>query len=784
MKNVYLFILLTVLAAVVVGCKTADLPPGFSRVGGVLQTQTSHAASPEAVFSLMTWYEETNAGLNPPRSWSEAVANAKANALNDLHEQWKAALIRVGTPLLQNDMEHFVTASPKLLANRTDWDKLDAIVRNTKALLLTEHQITVPFEECQNDAFWSPKSRYGKTAFVTWSQNRKLVVPDSQKLDRQALIAQIKAVETDIVLKKSILEALRKTEQLNKADGQEEALALLAKTIRELPEKPLSTIGDETTLPLLSKRYAEQPVICINHAIAKADEQLKALASKQNAPNFRQLLTAAELSMSNALKKWHADERFKNALNLSAGKLRETTAKMCDLRLASCQKEMTDLAKQADFWGAALVYQAAVRELDIKADADFALYTLVKDHDGATPFAQGLRQNLQKHLKSILPDAAEYLLAIAEKSADIGQRHGQAVALCIMLQTIISMADATDESAFADIVKKADDLCKKSTRVIMEKQLAQTVSIKDMESGQPGLGLTYTRDVTNALQALIIAFGLDKTVVIAEPGTPLTPLGYVLHNGVVADYDGSATTERQAFRTARRWGEVKRMANPEFQKDSQQPKDIFTQEVIEQLVHIREIERQAHIRVFISVRGPGFTTTVDVNEFYPKRFIVEESHPFNDIKVADVVTVYDLDKLKVPDALPPLKQDRIWTTAEMLDWARKDSLQIFALKLLYHINQFPNYLATRADRFAKDGALADAVEQWAYCHVLCSLHNFDEDPATLIKSDVPPVAASYETTITALRKQRSELAELKRNAVGAMLAKAHELLKQAQHPAK
>ncbi|MBR5079757.1 MAG: hypothetical protein IKX30_13555 [Victivallales bacterium] len=784
MKNVYLFILLTALAAVVVGCKTADLPPGFSRVGGVLQTQTSHAASPEAVFSLMTWYEETNAELNPPRSWSEAVANAKANALNDLHEQWKAALLRVGTPLLQNDMEHFVTASPKLLANRTDWDKLDAIVRNTKALLLTEHQITVPFEECQNDAFWSPKSRYGKTAFVTWSQHRKLVVPDSQKLDRQALIAQIKAVETDLALKKSILEALRKTEQLNKADGQEEALALLAKTISELPEKPLSTIGDETTLPLLSKRYAEQPVICINHAIAKADEQLKALASKQNAPNFRQLLTAAELSMSKALKKWHADERFKNALTLSAGKLRETTAKMCDLRLASCQKEMTDLAKQADFWGATLVYQAAVRELDIKTDADFALYTLVADHDGATPLAKGLRLNLQKHLKSILPDAAEYLLAIAEKSADIGQRHGQAVALCIMLQTIISMADATDESAFADIVKKADDLCQKSTRVIMEKQLAQTVSIKDMESGQPGLGLTYTRDVTNALQALIIAFGLDKTVVIAEPGTPLTPLGYVLHNGVVADYDGSATTERQAFRTARRWGEVKRMANPEFQKDSQQPKDIFTQEVIEQLVHIREIERQAHIRVFISVRGPGFTTTVDVNEFYPKRFIVEESHPFNDIKVADVVTVYDLDKLKVPDALPPLKQDRIWTTAEMLDWARKDSLQIFALKLLYHINQFPNYLATRADRFAKDGALADAVEQWAYCHVLCSLLNFDEDPATLIKSDTPPIAASYETTITALRKQRTELAELKRNAVGAMLTKAHELLKQAQQPAK
>ncbi|MBQ2337420.1 MAG: hypothetical protein II381_13985, partial [Victivallales bacterium] len=151
MKQFSLAILLAALTAFV-GCKTADLPPGFSRVGGVLQTQTSHAASPEAVFSLMTWYEEANAELNPPRTWSEAVANAKANALNDLNEQWKAALLKVGTPLLQNDIEHVVVAMPKQLAGRTDWDRLDAILRNSKALLLTEHQITVPAEECQNDA--------------------------------------------------------------------------------------------------------------------------------------------------------------------------------------------------------------------------------------------------------------------------------------------------------------------------------------------------------------------------------------------------------------------------------------------------------------------------------------------------------------------------------------------------------------------------------------------------------------------------------------------------------
>ena len=784
MKKLSLFILLAVLAAIVVGCRTADLPPGFSRVGGVLQTQTSHAASAEAIFSLMTWYEEANAELNPPRTWSEAVANAKTTARNALNEQWKSALLKVASPLLQSDLEHVVVVMPKLIANRTDWDRLDAIFRNTKALLLTEHQITVPVEECQNEAFWNPRSRYGKTDFVAWAQNRRLAVPDSPLLDRQGLLAQIKSIETDIALKKNIMDAIAKAVELNKNNAEDEALALLDKVIEELPQKPLDNIGDDTTIPLLMKRFKEQPAICMNDALAKAERSLQALAASKDVPNFRQQLGAVELALSDSMKKWHADPRFKNALSYSDAKLRKVVSNLRNLRLASCRQEMTARAGYADFWGAALVYLAAIRELDDKAEADFALYSLVKDKDNVTTFAQILRRELQNHLRGLIPDAAEYLLAIAEKSADIGQRHGQTVALCLMLKNIIAYADGTDDDSFADILKRTNNLSEKSTRVIIEKQLAQTVSIKDMEAGQPGLGLTYTRDVTNALQALITAFGLDKTVTIAEPGTPLTPLGYVLHNGVVADYDGTATTERQAFRTARRWGEVKRMANPEFQKDSQQPKDIFTQEVIEQLIHIREIERQAHIRVFISVRGPGFTTTVDVNEFYPKRFIVEESHPFNDIKVADVITVYDLDKLKVPDALPPLKQDRIWTSAEMLDWARKDSLQVFALKLLFHINQFPKYLATRAERFAKDGALADAIEQLGYCYILCSLLNFDEDPATLIKSDVPPVAASYEATITALRKQRNELADLKHNVAASLLAKADELLKQTQQPAK
>ncbi|MBR6058007.1 MAG: hypothetical protein IKP58_07565, partial [Victivallales bacterium] len=617
MKHFNLFILLAILATAICGCRTADLPPGFSRVGGVLQTQTSHMASPNAVFSLMTWYEEANAELNPPRTWSDAVANAKTEAQNALQEQWKTALLNVSSPLLQNDLEHFIISVPQNLANRTDWNALDSMFRNAKAFLLTEHQITVPLEECQNDAFWSPKSRYGKTDFLVWGQNRKLTVPDAEKLDRTALLTQIKAAEADIALKKSILATLDKTAEMNANNAQDDALQLLAKAIADLPEKPLAIIGDETTIPLLMKRFAEQPAICINHDVDTATVQLQQLAQKKDAPNFRQLLTAVEQSMSDSMKKWQADERFKKALDQSAAKLRAIVSQMQTLRLDSIKHDITAAAAQKDFWNATCIYQTNIQEFDAQADTVFAVYSLVTDDDGISTFAQLLRNNLKNHLKTIVPEAAEHLLAIAEKSADIGQQHGLTVAICLMLKNLYTLSGAVDDEKFSDVVTKTEALNKKSTRVIIERQLSQTISIKDMDSGQPGLGLTYTRDVANALQSLITAFSLDKTLVIAEPDTPLSPLGYVLHNGVVADYDGSATTERQAFRTARRYGEVKRMANPEFQKDSQQPKDMFTQEIIEQLIHIREIERQAHIRVFISVRGPGFTTTVDVNEFYP-----------------------------------------------------------------------------------------------------------------------------------------------------------------------
>ena len=59
------------IAMLLAGCRLVELPPGFARVGEVLQNDTSDAASPEAVYSLMSWYADANRDKEVPRLWND-----------------------------------------------------------------------------------------------------------------------------------------------------------------------------------------------------------------------------------------------------------------------------------------------------------------------------------------------------------------------------------------------------------------------------------------------------------------------------------------------------------------------------------------------------------------------------------------------------------------------------------------------------------------------------------------------------------------------------------------
>ncbi|NMA47915.1 MAG: hypothetical protein GX945_15270, partial [Lentisphaerae bacterium] len=189
------------------------------------------------------------------------------------------------------------------------------------------------------------------------------------------------------------------------------------------------------------------------------------------------------------------------------------------------------------------------------------------------------------------------------------------------------------------------------------------------------------------------------------------------------------------------------------------------------------------VRVFFNLRGPGVATLVEVNEFYTKKFMQEESHPFNDVRVSEVRRAYDLSELQPQGAEPTLRYDRVWTPGEMLDWARRDSLRVLALHLLLHINRYPLFLAETAARFARDGDATEALEQLSRCFVLCQGLDVETELTVQLKQEQVPAAAAYEGCLTKLRRQRNEIRELKRTLPTQLLKQTNELLRQRRQAA-
>ena len=175
----------------------------------------------------------------------------------------------------------------------------------------------------------------------------------------------------------------------------------------------------------------------------------------------------------------------------------------------------------------------------------------------------------------------------------------------------------------------------------------------------------------------------------------------------------------------------------------------------------------------MNFRGPGFSTLVEVNEFYKKKFSVEESHPFLDVKVVETRKFFDAMRIAKQDPEPTLRYDRIWTAGEMLDWARRDSLRVCGLQLLLLISDYPLYLAEKAASAMRAADYGSAVENLGQCSVLCLNTPVDDDLDTLLRTATPPVAQAYEPTLERLRTQRQALSELKGNVEQRMLEAAN-----------
>ncbi|MGN0878334.1 MAG: hypothetical protein ACI4WT_02615 [Oligosphaeraceae bacterium] len=778
--------LLGLLAAVALlaGCRTAPVPPGFARVGAVLQSQTSDIASPAAIFSLMQWYAETTERQQVPPEWRDFADGSRTRALEELHLQWRARLIDQGRGLAIAHDADFLALLPETLASRTDWDAMTAQTHSLSVLVAAPQTVDIPLAECESMSFWERRPQ-DRQAFAAWARQRQtLTLPDPPGLRRLDLIRQLDAIHAAIALKRHILAIRDDADRKRDAHQFTAALDLLGKLRAELDAKGqnLDAIGDSATLEQLDATLAQLPTQAITFHLGRLRSAFAALAAQPDAADSA--LADAERSLTATLAEWQADTRYQNALRTLLPQTRQTLQTAADARAAAWRRQLDALAAQRRYWDAAELCRRLLPQLATRGHQQFGAYAAIaaSDQQGAATFAARLADALRAHASAFLPQALRHFADAAERSLANG-KPGFAAALGRMadaMRETLQPSPSPDLDAHAAPLRK---LAAQAVDTIAAQVLRRTVTVSDMTSSIPGSGLTYTRDLIHALRGLLEERQLDTLISISAPtGEQPSPYAYSLFNGVVADFDGNETVERRNSRIIRRFGEIRKADNPQAQDNPEAPKSIYTQEVYEQLISIREIERLAHVRAFITMRGPGFSTLVEVNEFYKRQFIIEESHPFNDLRVIDVLRTYDLDKHPVQDAEPVLRYDRVWTPGEMLDWARKDSLKVFTLKILFHLNQFPFMLANQARHFADAGDLVEATEFWACCAELTRLL----DPRKLTTSGLDQTSRSsascYEDCLAALQRQYAELTALVRTAPADMARAANDLFVRTTTP--
>lgn len=759
------------------GCQSVSVPPGFARVGAVLQNQTSDVASPSAVYSLMAWYAEANAQQQIPAEWEQFVNTSRTKAQEELDLQWRARIIDNGKGLATASDAGFLMFVPETIAKRQDWEAVLALVHNLKVLVSAQNTVTIPKEECLSMSFWD-KQAPQKLAFSQWADLKKtLTLPDHPQLRRLDLIRQLDAMHTAIILKRNILDICRDAEQLIARHQFTPALDTLGKLKAELVEKQqnLDAIRDQETLTNLDRQLQHLPELAISTHLQKLRDIF--LEVQKTTDPFA-ALEAAERQLTALLHEWHTDARYQDARLKLIAQLRQTLDDAAQARTQLWKQRIDTLVAQKRFWDAALLARTNLEQIASPTHPQFGAYSqLLSASDTTTHVVKFLENHLRAQIAQFLPQALQYFNDKAVKSHQQG-KPGFAVALGRMGDAICTLAGAQPSPDSDTLARALQATTQKALVDITENYLKRNVSIADMTSSIPGSGLIYTRDLMHALQDMIDERKLDNLITITPAVTnePSSANAYSLFNGVVADFNGNETAERLNKRRLIRYGAPRMTPNPKAAGNPEIPPNIYTQEISEQIINIREIERIAHVRVFITMRGPDFTSLVELNEFYKRQFVIEESHPFNDLRVIDVLQTDDLSKLRPQDDEPNLRYDRIWTPGEILDWARKDSLKILTLKILFHLNQYPLMLANKARHFAQNGNLVEATETWTACAELMKL--LDPGKLVIIGLDqtAHSVAKGYENCIAELQKQYADLNELARNVQREMTTVANKLL--------
>ncbi|MBO7741416.1 MAG: hypothetical protein J6S21_02575 [Victivallales bacterium] len=733
-------ILLCVMGA---GCRSVPAPPGFIAAGSAAggRIEFPGEISREARYAMLCWYvDEQGEAAHKYAPASLAVAlNARMDLRNSFLAEAAAPLIAEYPQYISLNRAGRLEVDARALSGGVECGAAIEILERVRRLLNATGRLAVPVEECA--AFLrAGKGAVAESTFLQWAQlNPVLELPPGSAA---GLEVKIDDTEKALVMKRGILDAEAEARRMVGEGKFYELLDYIDKFARELPgDASLKIIGDETTLPAFHAFRQHIGAFAVDGTL----QSILAEKPAPDAPEAEAELRELEERLSAAMAIWNTNSRYREALDDGRREQsRKAAASLAALRCEIWKARLEALAAAGRFWQMSRTAEELLLEVEARAADSFRCY-FPPLGDGAS----AVRAMLKKQLRAAAEAGMVKYLAVGKSAMDIGNHFGVVPVTDYMVRRLAASAVPSGESMprqWQQLIAASAETLARAGRHLAEKRSG--IGVRDFAASAPGLGATLADDLAYEVEDLlkrlgITAFsGIRRFASEAETGD----VKLLIQEGRVAEYGLSADTAEEFTRTESAFSAAKSAPGAGGQQFSNRE---------ERTIHCRRVTRQAHVRFFFTFQTPSLQRRIECNEFYTRTFENESFDPARDVRITGQVPAAQAASSSVR---PALKQQRVWSDGEMLDFARRDALRLAALRLVDVYLESQLAYGEVAARLAGEGRIQEAADILGEEHFMLERLGLAERTGTTVAFGVPLAAAAYQELTVSIRKRVLEAA--------------------------
>ena len=298
-----------------------------------------------------------------------------------------------------------------------------------------------------------------------------------------------------------------------------------------------------------------------------------------------------------------------------------------------------------------------------------------------------------------------------------GISHG----LCAMFDEMAALAkdqplNPAGQKAIADLKHK-----QQAWQTAVREQHQRLLYVDKFTAGQPGLDETFVKDLRRGFQ-----LSLEREPV-ALLGIPLAnqergAKDCLVADGNVANYTVQEMRPRTEPREIIRKGRVTFVPNPAYEERKRKGKSteglkqgVYRQEVVKHVINHQAFDKVADLRVTFQLRQDNAELPCEVKQSFRKTFVQENFNPAND----KAVEVKESETELQEEPMPTLQNDQLMSDAQMLDWAREETLKLIVGQVLRFVQEGPLRLAAEAHQKASVKDHAASANAWGVCLELC-----------------------------------------------------------------